>query len=661
MKYKKLLVTLLSLITLVSCGETTSSLSSSSSATFETTSESQNSSSSSSSINEESQAYKIETISAQGILDFFVEAGRTSNYTLSYEGQGDTYTYIVNPIYYVREETYEGYILLDSFDSEKTQCEKLLYAFKQNEEEGLYIEGVKMNDDTYYSTPRAYNAFNTLLLSKTGELQSTYKVENILYNQYKDTYYVVDFQFMNFFNSMFGLSSYSSYITKYEFTVSENNTAVNISPYYRIKSTDDEKVLQTFKVSNLDNSKSVVEEEILGLTISEKKPTDGELSLINTSSYSFTTDFYVVSNDKRTFGTSIDTYYDGYNYYAELKDNNGNLSSYYHYINKNNLAYQTFINGKNKVIESPVTDSDSEIYAFDEWILNPWQTLDKDNFRLYKDGVYRYYGINADNIFMAFSFNSASSYDGVDQLDIVVENNIVKQIEFTFTGLSNTSNEEVEVLAITTINEQPTRKDLVPFTEEIADLETGFNYLLNHSFIATLTGNVQNSSGSVSLNYNYGKYIYDYSKNMLVVEKRERNISTSVDELVSRKGYKQDGDTLHYYDLSIEEENPTAYTILSEGYSSDRMIEDFININASSCVFESRGTNQYVSRTYVNPSDSIDFGISLMLYIPKVYINLTDEKQIETIQADYYMSSYTCYARISFDYSNENPLQDFVY
>lgn len=606
---------------------------------------------------------KISENSAQGIIDYLTLLGRSHNYRLSMQIRNDSQSYVYDYTenYMVNENTHSGVVLLDSYSSEATGGDKVLYSFEEDDLTGnLVLKSAVMNTSKNgpYMDAKSYDALSSLTLSNGDYNKSSYPVEKL--KPKGNGYQVNDVSFISLFASLCSATSVKNYITRFTIVPDEDLSGLTLTCY--AKSTGDEFVLLTCHVG--DGDVTLCEEldsDLTEMKLPEEKIDSSKLSDYVKPTYAFQTDFSLIDEKgEATVSSSVDVSFDGDDFFAVVYDEDKDPTGYYHYVDKNNETYYSYINGNNELEESLVTE-DGKAYPFDEYILSPSSYLDVDQVRMVGDGTYRYLGVHADDIFLALTFNNPSSFGYVDYLDINLEDDgSVSSLDFYFTGLSDSDGNAVTLVCSSKAVEAPENTEFKPFDNSNPLLQSAMDSLKTTSFSIKGVGDIDSSIGKLTQRRR-ADYTYDASQGRLLVEQYSFDSTTYQNVLESRRGYKKDGDRLYFYNLSTKDRDDGKYDILSSGYTDDDTIESYFPITGSSKVFRKSADNVYESELFCNPTDAFYFGEVLTNYYPNVTITLENGK-IKEMTADYVLSStysMVCTDRMTFSYENVT-LGEFV-
>lgn len=608
------------------------------------------------------QKLKVEVNTAEGILDFLSKAGQNHNYTLSMKirNSDETFVYQYTDTYMVNTNTNSGVVLVDSYDKEATGSDKVLYTFSQDDATGELVLGHAMmntSKNVPYTDSKAYDVLSSLTLSSGKYNETTYPVAKLKEKSYGfETNYT---NFVSLFASLFSAGSVEDYITRFVLTVDEDGTGIDFSCY--AKSTGDEFELLTAHLGDVLVTKyDALDLDLVEAKLPEEALNEDDFSSYIGESYAFETDFYMVDDkDNRTLASGVQVSFDGDDFKAVVLDENDDPTGYYHYKDKNNETYYSFVDGYNEVEEALVSQN-GQPYAFDEYILAPSEYLDGTLFRKGVDGEYRYLGVHADDIFLALTFNNPSNFGYVDSLSANVSGGLLQSLEFTFTGLSDSSGNAVSVVAVSKAVAASADVEFGPFDNDNPELEAAMESLKTTSFSIKGVGDIDSTIGRLTQRRR-ADYVYDAAEKRLLVEQYAFDSNKMENYLESRKGYKMVGDVLYMYSLSTKDREDGKYDVLSMGYTDDDDIEAYFPITGSSKVFYKYADNEFASELYCNPTDAFYFGETLTNYYPDVRIKLENGK-ISEMTAKYVLSStysMVCTDKMTFSYEDVT-LGEFV-
>lgn len=598
--------------------------------------------------------------SAEGLASFLALAGQKHNYMVSFKikDEGDPYVFAYTEKYMTDEGSKAGLVLVPV--SSETSA---LYRFEVDDSTGnVVLSSAVMNskENVPYQSAADYDVLSSLTKKDGSYNSSSYPVEKL---KKKDGYYqTTDSSYITLLASLFGAGSVKNKITRFTLSLVDDLSAVEITCYTRKDSSSPEFVLFKGKVYDVSIAKS----EELDLDLVEVKLPETSLDASKVSSYvsknySFSSDFYIGSGNDFELSSKVTTSFDGTDYKAVVRDSQNNPTGFYHFVDKNNETYQSYVNGYNKVVETPVSKSDGSVYPFDEYIYAPEKMLDPTFLRKIDEHTYRYLGFHADDIFLSFTFNEPSNFGYVDQLDFIMnDKGEVDYAQFVFTGLQSSSGGSATLKVKTKATELPVHQDFLPFTNENPKLESAIGLLQTTSFEANGVADIR-SGTTVLTPRKRVNYRFDATTKTLLVERFLFDTSDFTNYIDSRKAYRQVGDTLHYYSLSTKDRADGKYDVLQHGFTKEENIASYLPITGSSKVFTKKDEGHYVGELFSNPSDAFDFGEVLTNYYPYVNISLKDGK-IDTMSARYVLSStysMICTDMVSFSY-HDVTLGEFV-
>ena len=598
--------------------------------------------------------------SAEGLATFLALAGQKHNYMVSFriKDEGDPYVFAYTENYMTDENSKSGIVLVPVTDETKA-----LYRFDVDDSSGNVVLSsavINSKENVPYQSAADYDVLSSMTKKDGTYNSSSYPFEKL---KKKDGYYQTnDSSYITLLASLFGASSIKNKITRFTLSLVDDLSAVEITCYTRKDSSSPEFVLFKGKVYNVSIAKSEeLDQDLIEARLPESKLDAAKVSSYVGKSYAFASDFYIGSENDFELSSTVTTSFDGTDFKAVVRDSENNPTGFYHFIDKNNETYQSYVNGYNKVVETPVSKSDGSVYPFDEYIYAPEKMLDPTYLRKIDEHTYRYLGFHADDIFLSFTFNEPSNFGYVDQLDFIVnDKGEVDYAQFVFTGLQAASGDSATLKVKTKAVSVPVHQDFGPFANENPRLENAINLLKTTSFEAKGVADIR-SGTTVLTPRKRVNYRFDATSQTLLVERFMFDTSDFTNYIDSRKAYRQVGDTLHYYSLSTKDRTDGKYDVLQHGYTKEENIASYLPITGSSKVFSKKDDDHYVGELFSNPSDAFDFGEVLTNYYPYVNISLKDGK-IDTMSARYVLSStysMICIDRVSFSY-HDVTLGEFV-
>jgi len=583
-KHVLLLTMLFAGLALTSCGENTSSASSSSVATSssESTSSSNQESSTSS---EKSFEFSTQT-SAKAYIQDLINAVENNNFTIEYNDGEGTYQDIYTSEYATIRSEYNGYIVLDSYNSNDSLLkDKILYTFIEEDGKPVLSLPTVNSSSSGLSIARSIDDINYI---KKALNESNPIDEDALTINEDGTATLKDSSYGRYtaFNDLIQIfhNSSISYWSLDKIIISKTSSTMTFDFYYSSSTTP----IASFTIKNVNSSKS----EVINSNIdSLKLPESGNIGYYNlnalrdnrfTTKSTFTKVGPNSSDVLGVVGSNISL-----NKYEFISyDNLGEvINSVSQYSNIDGEMYAVQIDGHNEV-----TNIDSS-YTWAEYFYDFSQYLDPMAFRKTSstEHDYEYFGVDYQSIVGGLTYSATSSYGNLRHLYADETDGVISSFTAVFEDVIDSDNVTKHVEIKIDVVEDKEFEVISSYQSNSENLE--FETAFDNTFKGTTSYKaIVKSTESSTTNLTYVIY-YDVDTSSLIREKYETEDGTT--SLASVDGYKlmtntsNDGITYFTYDLT--KKTATARKAPFAGDLSDLQL-----FTTSSYLFDKQDTGEYL-------------------------------------------------------------------
>ena len=602
---KKTVPLLLPIFLLASCGGALDSSQAASSSSSISSSSSSNASSESSS---SSSSSSVSLTEEERIVEALKRIKESSNYTLEYSYQGQSYVsyYTKNYIYF--SETNLGYINLESFDS--SIGDTLVYNYYFDSEDKFTL--------AYPHEEKIVSCQSFNYLANLKAVPSTLEGE--------DGHYYSDNK--NLINSLANTLGY--------YEDAENGTFTRV----RLESTDIDSfsfALQTIDydsfeyVDVVDASGTIFNIGETAIAACDEYIADFEIPEFPLSSekivkLNLIDDNDVISVDSQIYisssTTGDKTLIDSFSYdrsSSRVHTVEGGNEEYFK--NGNGKVLKEGINALNQVATMPI----GEYYLFEEEYPLAYNLLlnDLNAFRSTnsQDNQYQYFGFNGEQIYKNFSYIDVNSQP--ESLFLTIEEDALElTATFPEMGVQNGATiDYFKIQIVSTLVSDRKIPTLMPLEDANFELQDKINHLNgNENFIA-------NSYDTRTNEREKNTYLVD---DLLIFEQKELTFSGTVSSYVT--GYKKETDGVQRF---LIDKNGVAK---ENGYlKADGLLSDFVGMHVSTNIFNKIDTTTYTLNPLVlkSVSDSLILGNEGNNLLIDTFEMTVDDQHITQISYDY--------------------------